>query len=100
MKKALLISAAFALVAIGYAAASDGQTLFNKCKSCHGQNGEKKALGVSAVIQGMSGSDIEKKLNAFKTGKFTDSKASMMQKQAAGLSAADIKALAAYISKL
>ncbi|MDD2358573.1 MAG: hypothetical protein PHX13_11750, partial [Thiovulaceae bacterium] len=29
-----------------------GEAIFNKCKSCHGNNAEKKALGASRVIEG------------------------------------------------
>lgn len=100
MKKAIFISLLIALVSVCYAAGMDGKSVFAKCQGCHGANGEKKALGTSAVIKGMPAAEVEKKLNAFKTGKFTDSKANIMQKQAASLSGPEIKAVADYISKL
>jgi len=32
--------------------AADGSALFQKCAACHGQKGEKAALGKSEVIAG------------------------------------------------
>lgn len=100
MKKAIFISFLIAVVSVCYAAGMDGKAVYVKCQGCHGVNAEKKALGTSEVIKGMPAAEIEKKLNAFKTGKFTDAKANIMQKQAAALSGAEIKAVADYISKL
>jgi len=38
---------------------ADAKALFAKCTGCHGQNGEKSALGKSAVIKGMNAAKLE-----------------------------------------
>jgi cytochrome c553 len=49
---------------------ASGSTLYNqKCKSCHGAHAEKKAMGKSKVIAGMSVSDIEKAMHDYSSGK-------------------------------
>ena len=37
--------------------AADGAALYKKCASCHGQAGEKPALGKSKVIKGWAAAD-------------------------------------------
>ena len=50
--------------------ASSGASLYKKdCKSCHGTKGEKKALGKSKAIKGMSVASIEKAMHDYATGK-------------------------------
>lgn len=50
--------------------ASSGASLYKKdCKSCHGAKGEKKALGKSKAIKGMSVSSIEKAMHDYASGK-------------------------------
>lgn len=101
MKKILLLTSVFVFAAFTASfAAADGKAVFAKCQGCHGVNAEKKAMGVSEVIKGMPAAEIEKRLNAYKTGTFTDSKMNMMKSQTAKLSADEIKAVAAYVSKL
>ncbi len=47
-----------------------GSTLYKqKCKSCHGVKAERKAMGKSKVIKGMSVSIIEKDMYAYASGK-------------------------------
>jgi cytochrome c553 len=76
-----------------------GKKLYTKCSECHGENGDKKALKKSALLQGQSMAEIEKKLKAYKAG--TRNVAGMgawkkgMMKQ---MNDTDIEALAAYIS--
>ena len=78
----------------------DGAKLFKACSSCHGAIAEKKALGKSQVIAGWESSKIVNALNGYKDGSYGSTMKAVMQGQAAKLSDADIKALAAYISKL
>lgn len=78
----------------------DGAKLFKACSSCHGAKAEKKALGKSQVIAGWESSKIVNALNGYKDGSYGSTMKAVMQGQAAKLSDADIKALAAYISKL
>jgi cytochrome c553 len=78
--------------------ASDGAALYKKCAACHGQHGEKKALGKSAVIQG---ADVLADLKGYKAG--TTNKHGMgalMKGQVASYSDADLEAVAAYIKGL
>lgn len=50
--------------------ASSGDFLYKKnCKSCHGAKGEKKALGKSKAITGMSVATIEKAMHDYASGK-------------------------------
>ena len=78
----------------------DGAKLFKACSSCHGAKAEKKALGKSQVIAGWESSKIVNALNGYKDGSYGSTMKAVMQDQAAKLSDTDIKALAAYISKL
>jgi len=67
------------------------------CKSCHGQNWEKKALGKAAVVKDMTKADIAKSLIAYKTT--TVGAEMIMKSQVARYSDADLKALAEQIGK-
>lgn len=50
--------------------ASSGSALYNKeCKACHGAKADKKAMGKSKSIKGMSILDIEKAMHAYASGK-------------------------------
>lgn len=86
--------------AVPAVATVDGAKLFKACSSCHGAKAEKKALGKSQVIAGWKSSKIVNALNGYKDGSYGSTMKAVMQGQAAKLSDADIKALAAYISKL
>ena len=98
MKKVLLVLTMFSIASI-CAAGSDGASLFSKCKSCHGDDGSKKALGVSPALKGQSAAQISDKLKGYQTGSYGGAKKAMMQSQANKLSGDDIKALSDYISK-
>jgi len=91
MKKIILgtLIAAASLMAANYAA----------CAGCHGQKGEKKALGKSAAIQGWSVEKTVAAMNGYKDGSYGGPMKGVMKGQAARLSDADIKALAETISK-
>jgi len=50
--------------------ASSGSALYNKeCKACHGTKAEKKAMGKSKAIKGMSVASIEKSMQEYASGK-------------------------------
>ncbi|MFA7084323.1 MAG: c-type cytochrome [Arcobacteraceae bacterium] len=69
------------------------------CAACHGANGEKAALGKSAIIKGW---DVEKTIvamNGYKDGSYGGPMKGMMKGQVAKLSDADIADLADQISK-
>lgn len=78
----------------------DGKALFKVCASCHGQNGEKKALNASQVIQGWDKSKIEIALHGYKNGTYGAAMRGVMVGQVKSLDDAQISALATYISTL
>lgn len=82
-----------------YVMADSGESLFSKCKSCHGADGSKNALGVSKPLKGQSKEDILKKLQGYKDGSYGGARKSIMKGQVSGLSEDDMKALAEYVAK-
>ncbi|MEA3374091.1 MAG: c-type cytochrome [Campylobacterota bacterium] len=81
--------------------AADGAALYKKCAACHGAQGEKPALGKSAVIGGVDAAAIAADLKGYKAG--TTNKKGMgalMKGQMASYSDADIEAVSAYIAGL
>lgn len=80
---------------------ADGAALFAKCAGCHGQKGEKAALGKSAVIQGMDAAKLEELLKGYKAGTLNQhGMGTLMNGQVKSMSDEDIKAVAEYISGL
>ncbi|NOZ90713.1 MAG: c-type cytochrome [Epsilonproteobacteria bacterium] len=74
---------------------------FGKCAGCHGKNGKMKALGKSEVIAGQSKDDLVKKIGEYKAGtRNVAGMGALMKGQVAGLSDADIDAIATYVSGL
>jgi len=47
---------------------ADGAAAYAKCAGCHGSNGEKAALGKSAVITGQDAAKTIEQLNGYKAG--------------------------------
>ncbi|MBN2782904.1 MAG: c-type cytochrome [Campylobacterales bacterium] len=82
------------------ATTSNGAVLFKVCSSCHGQNGEKAALGKSQIIKGWDASKVETALKGYKDGTYGGVMKGLMKSQVNNLSDADIKALGEHISKL
>lgn len=77
-----------------------GAVYAQKCASCHGQKGEKSALGKSQVIAGWDSAKAKEALQGYKAGTYGKEMKAMMQAQAKGLSDAQIDALAKHISTL
>lgn len=77
----------------------DATVLYNRCASCHGTNGEKQALGKSAVIQGWSKEKILDALNGYEDGTYGAALKGMMKSQAENLNAAEKEAISEHISK-
>lgn len=51
----------FSLIAVSFLSASPANTVYvQKCASCHGTNGDMKAMGTSNAIKDMSVASIEK----------------------------------------
>lgn len=100
-KKAVASATTAAKEAVAKATAPDGKALFAKCAGCHGADGKTKALGKSEIIAGQAEADLEKKITEYKAGtRNTNGMGALMKGQVAGLSDADIKAVATYISGL
>ena len=78
----------------------NGETIFNKCKSCHGSSAEKKALGASHVIEGWDVTKIEDALKGYQNGTYGGSMKNIMAAQAKGLSDEEITKVATYIHSL
>ena len=78
----------------------NGETIFNKCKSCHGNNAERNALGASRVIEGWDITKIENALKGYQSGTYGGSMKNIMAAQAKGLSDEEIKKVAIYIHSL
>ena len=78
----------------------DGKALYAGCIGCHGVNGEKKALGKSAVIQGWDSLKTEDALNGYKDGSYGGAMKAIMKGQAAKFNGAQTKAIADYIAGL
>lgn len=78
--------------------AADGAAIYGKCAACHGKDGKNTAI--SGVALSGDAASIEKKLHGYKDGSFGGAKKAMMAPQAASLSDADIKAVAAHIAGL
>jgi len=88
-------------VAVKKAVASkSGAELFKVCSSCHGVNGEKKALNKSQVIQGWPEAQTSTALNGYKDGSYGGAMKGLMKSQVMKLSDEDISALAKHISEL
>ncbi len=77
-----------------------GKKLFATCAGCHGLNGEKKALGQSAVIQGWDVAKVEKALHGYKDGTYGGTMKGVMKGQVSKLDDAKITAIAKYLSSL
>nr|WP_304546376.1 c-type cytochrome [Sulfurimonas sp. hsl 1-7] len=78
----------------------DGGALFGKCIACHGQNGEKAALGKSQIIKGWSSEKVMTAFHGYKAGTYGGAMKGVMKSQIANFSEDELKALASHISKL
>ncbi len=80
--------------------AIDATTLYTTCASCHGQKGEKPALGKSQVIAGWDKQRIIDALNGYKDGTYGGIMKNIMTGQVNTKTDAEIEALADLISKM
>ncbi len=72
---------------------------YTKCAGCHGQNGEKKALGKSKIIKDMTKVDIVAAMKGYKAGTYGGPMKGLMKGQVASLSDADMTAIAEKVGK-
>lgn len=81
--------------------AADGAAAYAKCVGCHGANGEKAALGKSAVITGQDAAKTIEQMNGYKAGTLNiHGMGALMKGQAASMDDATIKAVAEYIAAM
>ncbi len=78
----------------------ESKQLFLKCSGCHGENGEKPALGKSLVIKGWDKQKTINALNGYKNDTYGSVMKGVMKSQVLSLSDTEIEALAEYISTL
>jgi len=69
------------------------------CNGCHGANFEKKAMGVSKVVSGMSKADIVTAIKGYKDGTYGGAMKGLMKGQVASFDDASINAIAEAIGK-
>ncbi|HEY9190383.1 MAG TPA: c-type cytochrome [Sulfurovum sp.] len=80
---------------------ADGAALYAKCVGCHGANGEKAALGKSAVITGQDAAKTVEQLKGYKAGTLNQKgMGGLMKGQVASMSDEDIQAVADYIAAM
>ncbi|RXJ97323.1 cytochrome C [Malaciobacter molluscorum] len=96
-KKIITIVAFFTATSL---MASNGETLFKSCATCHGVNAQKAALGKSKIIKGWDSKKIKDALYGYKKGTYGRAMKGVMKGQVARLSDEDIKVLADYISSI
>lgn len=79
---------------------ANGESLYKKCVSCHGANGEKVALGKSKLINKMNKDELTAAMIGYKDGSYGGPMKAMMKAQLAPFNQEQIQVLADYISKL
>jgi cytochrome c553 len=80
---------------------ADGAAAYAKCVGCHGANGEKAALGKSAIITGQDAAKTIEQLNGYKAGTLNvHGMGALMKGQVASMDDAAIKAVSEYIAAM
>ena len=80
---------------------ADGAAAYAKCVGCHGANGEKKALGKSAVITGQDAAKTVEQMNGYKAGTLNlHGMGGLMKGQVASMDDAAIKAVADHVAAM
>ena len=80
---------------------ADGAASYAKCAGCHGQNGEKAALGKSAIIAGQDAAKTVEDLKGYKAGTLNQhGMGGVMKGQVASMDDAAMKEVADYIAAM
>jgi len=80
---------------------ANGAAAYAKCVGCHGANGEKAALGKSAVITGQDAAKTFEQLSGYKAGTLNQhGMGGLMKGQVASMDEATMHAIAKYISEM
>lgn len=91
----------FVLAATSTLLMADGAALYQKCAVCHGEQGEKKSLGVSAIIAGWKEGKIVERMQEYKAKKIDlYGYGYMMYRQSGKMSDKEIRDVAHYVSTL
>jgi len=99
MRNIISVSAIIGIFIVAVTSTSFSASLFQqKCSGCHGNTGNKHALGTSPLLKGQNKEDIIKKLNGYIEGTYGGSKKNIMQSQVKSLSDEQIEKLAEEIS--
>jgi cytochrome c553 len=77
-----------------------GQRMFKACSACHGQYGDKHALGKSAIIKNLSSAEIYRRLKGYKNKTYGRAMAGIMYGQVQRYNDEELESLAQYISNL
>lgn len=97
MKKFLMILA----LTFSVASASGGYLEYKKCAGCHGDNGEKQALGKSVAIGGQDVNLTKGQLFGYRNGKLNKyGMGALMKGQVMNMSGEEIQLLSEYIERL
>jgi len=79
----------------------NGKKIFNsRCIGCHGQKGERKALGQSEVIQNFSEEELISALDGYKNQPADDNMEKLMKSQVQKYSDNELRDVAKYVSTL
>lgn len=102
MKLLPVVAALVASVACGSALAADGAKLYveKTCTACHGKDGKTPLMPDYPKIAGQNAKYIEKQMADIKSGARANGNSAAMKGVMVLVSDADIKDLAAYVSKL
>ena len=88
-------------IVVAESVSPSGEELYEKCKICHGEYGEKKASGKSAIIAGQPVNVLIDKLKAYRSeDRNTTGMGSVMNEQVKNMTEGQILAVAAYIETL
>jgi len=83
-----------------YKSMSEGHALFKQCTGCHGQAGERQALGKSLVINQMTKEQIVMSIEGYLDGTYGRNMKALMKGQVARLTKDQIENIAAYVASL
>ena len=91
-----------ALAAFGAQAADDGAALYAEktCVACHGKNAKKPLTASYPKIAGQNAAYLEQQMTDIKSGARANGQSAAMKGVMHLVSEAEIKTLAAYLSKL
>ena len=80
---------------------ADGAAAYAKCAGCHGQNGEKAALGKSAIIAGQYAAKTVEMLKGYKAGTLNQhGMGGVMKGQVASMDDAAMQEVADHIAAM